>query len=188
MSDTVSVMQGVTFEGAVRVRDIGPSGMVTLRGDLADPALARAVKAAVGLALPGPRKIRFGKSGGVAWMSPDELLLFCEHAAADGMVTKLEQALAGVHHLCVNVSDARARFRLEGPGVREVLAKGSPTDLRPRSFPVGEIRRSRLGQVAAAFWLTDEETADILCFRSVGEFTWHWLLNAARPETLPGVL
>ncbi len=185
MSDAVSVVNGASFDGAVQVKDAGLVGMVTLRGDFTSDSLAKAVKSAVGLALPAARQVKQGAKGGVAWMSPDELLLFCEYDNADALVAKLEKALAGEHFLAVNVSDARASFTLTGAGVREVIAKGSPADLSPEAFRQGEIRRSRLGQVAVAFWLSGPDTMELVCFRSVGSFVYDWLCVAAEKGTLP---
>ncbi len=186
MSEAVSVMKGASFEGAVTVMDAGVQGMVTLRGDLGSDKLAKAVKSAVGLVVPAARRISTGAKGGVAWMSPDELMLFCDYADSDAVVAKLDKVLTGEHYLAVNVSDARAQFRLTGAGVREVIAKGTPANMAPDALPVGEIRRTRLGQVAVAFWLSDAETLDLVCFRSVGEFVYKWLCNAAAHDTLPG--
>jgi sarcosine oxidase subunit gamma len=163
-------------------------GMITLRADLSADATAAAVKSAVGLVLPGTREIRTGKQGSVAWMSPDELLLLCEHDKAPALVAGLETALEGQHHLAVDVSDARALFRIEGKGAREVLAKGAPVDLAPGVFEPGEIRRTRLGQVAAAFWMTGEDAFELVCFRSVADFVETWLRTAALPGSLPEVL
>lgn len=187
MSDAVSALQGARYEGAVVVRECGLRGMVTLRGDLADDKVKAAVKAAVGLAVPGQRQVKLGKKGGVAWMSPDELMLMVDYHAAPGIVARLEAALEGTHHLVVNVSDARAVFAIEGAGAREVLAKGAPVDLSPGAFGPGEIRRTRLGQVAAAFWMTGEDSFELVCFRSVAGFVFDWLATAAMPGSLPRV-
>jgi sarcosine oxidase subunit gamma len=188
MSEAQSILNGASFDGAVRVADAGLRGMITLRADLSDATVAQAVKAAVGLALPKPRQVKDGKKGGIAWMSPDELMLFVDYADADEVVTKLAAALDGVHHLAVNVSDARATFTLTGADVRQVIAKGAPADLSPAGLPVGEIRRTRIGQIAAAFWLSDDDSMTVICFRSVGMHVFQWLKTAAAPGTLPGAI
>jgi sarcosine oxidase subunit gamma len=188
MSEAVSVLAGASFAGAVKVSDAGLHGMITLRGDLADEKLAAAVKSVVGLTLPGPRAIKEGQKGDVAWMSPDEVLLMVEYQAADAAVEKLQKALAGTHALAVNVSDARAVFQLTGAGVREVIAKGAPVDMSADGLKPGEIRRTRIGQLAAAFWLTDETTLTVICFRSVGGHMYQWLCTAAAKGSLPGFI
>lgn len=185
MSDVQSVLGGASFDGAVKVTEAGVQGMITLRGDLGSEALAKAVKSAVGLAVPAPLAVKSGAKGAVAWMSPDELLLTVPYDQAEAAVAKLTKALADEHHLAVNVSDARAVFTLSGDAVRDVLAKGTPADVSPAGFTPGVIRRSQLGLVAAAFWMTSDTEVTVVCFRSVGEYMYNWLCTAAKPGTLP---
>jgi sarcosine oxidase subunit gamma len=66
-----------------------------------------------------------------------------------------------------------------------VLASGAPVDLAPAAFGPGDLRRTRLGQVAAAFWIPEPEVFDLACFRSVADFVTDWLANAARSGMLP---
>jgi len=185
MSDLQSVLDGASFDGAVKVTEAGVTGMITLRGDLSGEAMAKAVTAAVGQDVPGPLAVNSGAKGTAAWMSPDELLLVVPYEKAEATVAKLAKALADEHHLAVNVSDARAVFTLSGDGLRDVLAKGSPADVSAPAFGPGVIRRSQLGLVAAAFWMTSETEATVVCFRSVGEYMFNWLCNAADAASFP---
>ena len=176
MSEARSVMQDAWHEGLNLIRDAGVQGMITLKGDLSSPAIVKAVKSCVGQAVPDQGTVKSGAKGQVAWMAADELMLFCDYDKADATVAKLDKALAGEHALAVNVSDARAMFRLEGDMIRDLLAKGTPTDLR--DFGAGQFRRSRLGQISAAFWMTGPNEGYVVCFRSVGEHMFAWLSNA----------
>lgn len=166
-------------DASVTVKDMGAQGMVTVRGDLGDEALAGVVKKITGATMPAQREIRRGKSGAVAWMSPDELLLLLPEGKAAAAVAEIETALAGKHHLAVDVSDARALFAIEGPWAREVIAKCSPADLHPDSLPEGEIRRSRLGQVAGAFWCEGGDSWRVIVFRSVRQYAQALLERSA---------
>ena len=181
MSNAISAMQGASYEGYVTVEEAGLCGMITLRGDLSDAKLKTAAKKLVGVEVPGTRGINLKGAKGAAWMSPDELLLMVPHADVEKGVAALTKALKGTHILVHNVSDARAVFRLKGAAVREVLAKLSPADVSPNALPVGEIRRTRLAQVAAAFWMADGETAEIVCFRSVAQYVFGVLKVSAQP-------
>ena len=188
MSNAISILNGASFNVAVEITEAGLRGMITLRGDLSLVQLKSAVSAAVGLDIPAQRKVNHGPKGGVAWMSPDELLLLVDYDKADAVTAEITAAMAGEHHMAVNVSDARAVFLIKGQGAREVLAKGAPVDLSPEVFGVGDLRRSRIGQLAAAFWMTDDETFELVCFRSVGAFMFDWLSTAARDGSLPEYL
>jgi sarcosine oxidase subunit gamma len=165
--------------------------MVSLRADLSDPAVADACRATAGAAAPGMRRIIVGTGGSVAWMAPDELL-FIVPAAAPARAA-IAAALAGRRHLAVDLSDARTRFRIAGPGAREVIAKGAPVDLSRGAFAAvvdgaGDFRRTRLGQIAAAFWAPEDDAMEVICFRSVADHAEAWLRQAARDGSLPGVL
>lgn len=170
----------------VEISRPAPRGMITLRADLA--ACAGPISGATGVSIPGQRQVVGQGAVHMAWMAPDELLVMTPLEQTSGMVDVLNQALSAEHHLVADVSDARALFRIAGPGAREVLAKGAPVDLKPTAFAPGQIRRTRLGQVAAAFWMPQENVFDLVCFRSVAEYVEAFLTNAARPGSLPGHL
>lgn len=181
MSDPVSALKGARYQGFATVADAGPRGMVTLRGDLSSEALRQAACNAVGVDFPQQRGIVTKGEAGLGWMSPDEVLILCPYADARAIAAKLGAALAGTHHLAVNVSDARAMFIVSGGDAREVMAKVTPADVSPLAFAPGDIRRTRLAQVAGAFWMTDETTFNVICFRSVAQYVYDLLAISARP-------
>lgn len=188
MSEAVTALGGARFAGLIEIAEAPLTGMLTLRGTLDDAALGAAVKSVTGAALPGLRGAGFAGLSGAGWMSPDELLLLVPYAEADARCAALHDALSGSHALAVNVSDARALFTLRGAALRDVLAKLTPADLRPAQLAPGTLVRSRLGHVAAAFWFEDEETAHLVCFRSVARYVFDLLSRAADPAAAPGVL
>ncbi|MEQ8876991.1 MAG: sarcosine oxidase subunit gamma family protein [Phycisphaerales bacterium] len=181
MSDAVSALKGASFNGTVTVCDAGLQGMITLRGDLGSAKMTKAVKDATGAAKPGQREITTTGDSGAAWMSPDELLVMVPYASAADALAKIDTALNGEHYLAVNVSDARAMFEITGAGGREIIAKLCPVDMSPGAFKPGAIRRTRMAQVAAAVWMTDATTIRVVCFRSVAEYVYGLLCDAAEP-------
>lgn len=194
MSEAVSALNGARFDGAVHVEALGLRGMILLRGDFADAGFKNAATGAAGVDFPGVRRISQVGERGLAWMSPDELLALAPYGEVAELRRSMDVHLSGTHHLALDVSDARAMFRLTGVGAREVLAKGAPIDLSRAAFGPGDFRRTRIGQVAAAIWQNDdtgeagEEVFELICFRSVAEHVFAWLKTAARPDSLPGFL
>jgi len=178
MSKSVSALQGEKFKGFVQIREMGLQGMITLRGDLSAAKVKKALKDITGVAMPKMRQILGQGDNNVGWMSPDELLILCPHANAEAMVADLTKALGKTHALVVNVSDARAMFEVKGADARDAMAKLAPTDFGMGLQP-GEIRRSRLAQVAGAFWMTDQETFHVVCFRSVARYMFDILAVSA---------
>lgn len=162
----------------VMVTQAEPCGMLLLRG-AHGAEFAAAVAQATGAAFPARRQRSAAAGTELLWMSPDELLILCPRDRSSDLAAALDAALAGRHHLLADVGDMRARFILEGGYAREVLAKLTPADLSPAGLPVGEVRRTHLGQVAAAFWATAEGRFEVICFRSVADYMRLQLQTAA---------
>ena len=178
MSEPKSALGGAVAAGFASVREIGPVGMITLRAKPEAAGLAKAVKAAVGTGLPGVRQIVTEGDRACGWMSPDEYLLVLPYAAVAGALEAIGKAMAGAHHLAVDVSDARAVFRVEGAKADQVLAKLSPVDFA--TLAPGELRRTRAAQVAAALW-REGDGFTVVCFRSVARYVFDLLATGAKP-------
>jgi len=157
----------------------GARGMITLRGDLGSAKVKKVAKTLTGQGIPATGKFAGTGDKGVVWMSPDDLLVMVAYHAVSDAVAKIDKALAGEHYLAVDVSDARAVFTVAGAQAREAIARVCPVDLHKDSFGVGDFRRTRMAQVAAAFWMHDAGF-DVVCFRSVGDYVEGLLFNAAK--------
>lgn len=170
-----------TMPPLAEITRLDPVGMVTLKADLAEPAVAAAVQALTGAGMPAA--LTTIESGDIAtvWMAPDELLILMPADAAPDAVAALDASLAGQHALALDVSAARAVFRIAGQGAREVLAKGAPLDFRRSVFTPGTARRTHLGQVAVGLWLGEDGAFTLVCFRSVADYVAAWLEEAAPP-------
>lgn len=172
MSNAVSALQGKVAAGEVTVREAGLRGMIGIRGDLSSTKLKNVCKKITGVAMPAAGRANVDGDMGLAWMSPDELLMLVPHDQTADAVAQIDKAMKGQHYLAETLSDARALITVEGDFAREVVAKLAPVDLGAKGFKVGDFRRSRLGQVAAAFWLREEDIIDVICFRSTADYVF----------------
>lgn len=177
MSEAMSALKGETHLGFATVAEAGLTGMVTIRADLADPALAAAL-APLGLTVPALRQVTAAGGRSLGWMSPDELLLVCGYDEAPALVATLAAALAASHALVVNVSDMRARFTVSGAKADEVVMKLCPLDLA--TLPAMEMRRTRAAQVAVALWRSGADEISLVCFRSVATYVMGLLEVSSR--------
>ncbi|GGW21554.1 sarcosine oxidase subunit gamma [Gemmobacter lanyuensis] len=177
MSKIVSALNGAKFDGFASIREIGPVGMITLRAKPDVVGLAEAVTAVTGTPLPALRRIEIAGDKAAGWMSPDEYLIVVPYAEVAGALAVLAEKLAGQHHLAVDVSDARAVFRIEGDKAVEVLQKLAPVD--HATLEPGELRRTRIAQVAGAFW-ADDKGYTLVCFRSVAAYVMGLLTHSAQ--------
>jgi sarcosine oxidase, subunit gamma len=178
MSDPVSALGGKTYDGFAQIREIGPLGMISLRCDLGENALPALIKSIIGTKLPAPRRIQIKDGKSVGWMSPDELLFILPYQDVAKAIDTIGKKLNTIHHLAVDVSDARAVFRVDGPQAADVLMKLAPVDLA--NLAPGELRRTRLAQVAAAFW-QDAGGFTLVSFRSVAGYVMGLLEHSAQP-------
>jgi sarcosine oxidase subunit gamma len=150
--------------------------MVTLRAKHGLPGLAEAIRGATGCDTPAQRRIATNGTRAAAWMSPDEYLLIVARADVAGTLAGLAAALGQGHHLAVDVSDARAVFRVEGPNAADTLSRLCPVDFP--SLAPDELRRTRLAQVACALW-RDDGGFTVVVFRSVARYAFDVMANAA---------
>lgn len=181
MSEAVSALGNVSWsDGIAEIREVGPQGMITLRGDLGSAPLKKAIKSATGTAVPKTLQILTNGGAASAWMSPDEVLLLCDYDAVPEVLSGIKTALGNAHALGVDVSGARALFEVTGPHARDVLAKLTPIDTAADALVDGQIRRTRLAQVPAALWMSDG-TLRIICFRSVAQYLFDLLKTASQP-------
>ena len=182
MSDAVTALNGAVYQdGIAAIQEAGVQGMITLRGDLSSEAIKKAVKAGTGLAVPAQRACSMQGETGVAWMSPDELLLLVPYGDVADCLAKIHKALSKAHGLAVNVSDARAMFHVQGAAADQVLAKLCPVDFSADGLGPNTIRRTRMAQVPAAVWKSGENTYSVICFRSQARYVFDLLRVAAQP-------
>jgi len=182
MSEPISALNGTVYnQGIAEIVALDPIGMISIRGDLTAGYLKKPLKKISKVDMPDMRSINLTLGKGIAWMSPDELLLICPYTDVASNLETLHKSIGSNHALAVNLSDARAVFRLSGKHIREVLAKLAPVDTSPDAFATGTIRRTRLAQVPAAFWMVDDQSAELVCFRSVAQYVFDLLKTAAQP-------
>ncbi len=188
MSDNVSALDKASYEGFVKVEEAGLRGMITLRGDLGSVKIKNAATGVAGVDMPEQGHANSVEQSGLAWMSPDELLVMLPYGDVNAALAQITKHLKGQHYLAVDVSDARAVFRISGAGAREVIAKLCPVDMSQDAFKPGQFRRTRMAQVPAAFWMGEDEAVHIISFRSVAEYVFNLLKNAAAPGSEVGYL
>ncbi|MFF9779468.1 sarcosine oxidase subunit gamma [Streptomyces sp. NPDC013978] len=149
--------------------------MVNLRVDPASDAAGR-IEKALGAALPG----RCGESTTsgphtVLWLGPDEWLVVSH---TDGTAV-LRQALGDAPGSVVDVSANRTTLELSGPAARQVLEKGCPLDLHPRSFTPGQAVSTTVGPIAVVLWQVDDSpTYRLLPRSSFADYLARWLIDA----------
>ncbi|WP_030797082.1 sarcosine oxidase subunit gamma [Streptomyces sp. NRRL S-337] len=161
--------------------------MVNLRVAPASEAAARIEKT---LGAPLPRQCGHTSAAGphtVCWLGPDEWLVLSQ-AESTAVTAELREALAEAPGSVVDVSANRTTLELSGPSARQVLEKGCPLDLHPRSFAPGRAVSTTVGPVAVLLWQVDDRPTYRLFPRSsFADYLARWLIDAMREYRGPEV-
>jgi sarcosine oxidase subunit gamma len=161
-------------------------GKIGLRGDPGERAFMTGVGRVLDLLLPTEPNTSATKGRVTAlWLGPDEWLLTCPVDDTAFFINSLREALNGTHCAISEVGDGRVALSLQGPSARDVLAKGCPLDLHPRSFTSGSCAQSLLAKAAVLIHLVEDDPAagpafEVYVARSFAQYLWAWLEDAGR--------
>jgi methylglutamate dehydrogenase subunit D len=159
------------------VSDLALGTVAARRGREQD--LGRTISEAYGIELPnGPRSIeRNGVS--FAGIAVGQWFVAARHPATKDFLSSLRARLAGLASVA-DQSDGRVVLRLSGDCVRNVLAKGVPVDLHPRSFKAGDVASTTIAYMGVQLQqLDDLPTFQLMAFRSLAGSLWSWLTASA---------
>lgn len=167
--------------------------MVNIRVEPGTEVAAR-IEAVLGTTLPA----RVGEITGngphtVLWLAPDEWLVVSQTKAehlldgtggTGGAAAGLRAAIGDGHAQVVDVSANRTVLELAGPGAREVLEKGCPTDLHPRAFADDTAITTTIARVPVLLWKVDENLFRVMPRASLAPYVASWLVDAMQ-ELVP---
>ncbi len=168
----------------IRLAERTGLGKIDLRGDPSERAFMTGVGRVLDLLLPTEPNTSAAKNAITAlWQGPDQWLLTCPADDLAFFLNTLRQALAGSHFALTEVTDGRIALALAGPSARDVLAKGCPLDLHPRTFKPGDCAQTLLAKANVLLHLRAADppadpTFDLYVARSFAPYLWSWLEDA----------
>lgn len=145
-----------------------------------DRALAAALRAAHGIAAPGPGRVA-GQIGARIAGQGEAAAIWFGHRLFLLAGPAPDETLAA-HAALADQGDGWACARLEGRGAAQVLARLTPLDLRPGVFRRGQTARTDLRHMAASITRLGDEDFLILVFRAFARTLVHDLR-----QTMQGV-
>jgi heterotetrameric sarcosine oxidase gamma subunit len=164
----------------VTLAERGGIGLATLAARKGQgSALAEAVQAACGVALPDGARRAAGPDADFIGTGPGQWLAVSERLPYGSLADHLAVRLKGLASVS-DQSDGRAILRISGPRARDVLAKGLPIDLHPSVFAPGSAATSVIALMGVTLWQVDDApTYDLAVFRSLAGSFWTWLTDSA---------
>lgn len=157
-------------------------GKVTLRGNSDDPKFLKATKDVLGVDLPvEPLTYNEGGAYTAHWVGPNEWMIYTPEDGQTALVGGLQKALDGQVVQVLDVSDYYTVIRLSGPAAREVLMKGTPLDIHPRSFKVGQCTGTLYVHSDIFLSLRDDAPVfDVQIRWSHADYLWDYFVEAAK--------
>ena len=154
---------------------------INLRGRPLKKFLDASAKA-IGLSLPKtPNQTATVEEITALWLGPDEWLVTGPPDSEGGIAARLREALKGQHAAVTDVTEGRTVIGLAGRNARDVLMKGCPLDLHASQFKPGDCAQSALAKTVIILHQTSDAPAyDIYVERSLADYLWSWLEDAAR--------
>jgi len=191
MADTDSLMttmrrgplDGFSALPGGRTVALAPTGfhtLVNLRARADDKAYAAGLSDLFGLELPvEPNRYNSAGEHALLWLGPDEWLLLAPDSEGPGIENRLRKALGEDPWLAVvDLSHNYTGLMLSGPSARDVLAKGCPLDLHPRTFGEGQCAQTILAGTRVLFRATASDTIELWVRNSFARYTAQWLTDA----------
>lgn len=161
-------------------------GYLNLRGDVRDAGFSDAVVRVLGVRPPSIGNTFTEAEGAtVYWLGPDEWLVVMPRERAIDAMRALLHAFAGLFASVTDVSGGQTLIALRGRGARDVLEKACPLDFDPRTFEPGRCAQSHIAKAPVLIRLADDvPTYEIIVRRSLAEYLWTWIFDAAAESRL----
>lgn len=136
--------------------------------------------AADNLGVDWPKKTSTVASGHVdiICVGPTDWLVLAADPDATPWLRRLEALFQGGSFRATNVSQALARIEIEGPEVRDLLAKGCALDLHPSTFPPGCSTRTRFAGLPVVVCCVRHSTFELIVPLSYADYLMAWLEDA----------
>jgi sarcosine oxidase, subunit gamma len=164
---------------------LAPCSIVRVQSWDSEALAPRAVEGVLRIAWPEKTGAVARGRADILCIGPTDWLVVAPNPEAAPLLQRLEAAFVGSTFRTTNVSQALARIQIDGPEVRDLLAKGCFVDLQPPLFPPGHSARTRFAGMPVILHCTGADTFECIVASSFLEYLVSWLTDAAL-EFSPG--
>lgn len=167
---------------ALTINEIPFLGYVNLRGVSDNTEFMAATERVLAGALPVAPNTCVNHNGNtILWYGPDEWLILTKPDQQLALVESMRAALGDTFAAVTDVSGGNTALEIRGSAARDFLAKGTPLDLHPSVFSVGQCAQTVLAQAGMTVYLIDDKpTFRIVIRRSFSDYLGAWVLDAAQ--------
>lgn len=172
------------------MRERPARGYLNLRGQPEQAAFIEAVRTVTGFDLPlTPNTTTMGESLSAVWLAPNEWLLVTPPDGAASLQARLRSTFGNLFATATDVSSGYATLEVAGLQARALIARGCSVDLHPRVFGPGDSAQTLLAKADVILVQRDASPRfHIIVRRSMADYLWRWLDDAARDVAAGGSL
>jgi len=168
---------GVAGAPGIDIRELRPLSAVQVAAFDAERA-ASAIGEALGTSAPSERNgVAVGGDSTVLWIGPGRWIVI-EPESRDLAVLLAQHCPRDVASV-TDLGHARTALRIEGPKVRDLLAKLSTLDFDPAAFPQGTCAQTQFGHVGVLLYCQAHDGFDVFLPRSFAVSAFESILDAA---------
>lgn len=154
-------------------------GYVNLRLAADDEKAAKATAKVLGKALPAINQTASNDNVTVLGLSPNEWLIITAADEQTNCCQKLEEALAGTHHLVADVTGGTTKLTVSGAKAQAMLEKGTGVDLHDSVFQPGQLYATLIAHAPAIIIKNAEQDFTLIIRRSFSDHLARWAIDAA---------
>lgn len=137
--------------------------------------LAERVRSVYDLELPRRPVVSSAHATTLVWSGADQWLAISSEHDGRSFEATLASELDGLASV-TDQSDGRIVLKISGASTRQLLAKGMPIDLHPRSFAPGDTALTLFGHIGVHIWQIDDTPGYEICVtRSLAADLWHMI-------------
>jgi sarcosine oxidase subunit gamma len=190
--ERLSALGALYREGEFGTLDAaGPGVILAERRPLAMVQVATGAEAGAGLRAGLAAVLGFGpavaanraasrSAMSILWLGPERWLVVAPETEEGALALRLRGSLGVAEFAVTDLGHGRTVLRVAGDRARDLLAKGCPIDLHPRSFPPDACAQSLLGHVGVLIHAVDVGPRfDLYVARSFALTAWEWLMESA---------
>jgi heterotetrameric sarcosine oxidase gamma subunit len=141
-------------------------------------ALSGAIEQHYGMASPPAGRSAEGRGVTLHWCGAEQWYAVAEGRGEGALYRELKSRFAGLAS-CSDQSHGRVILSISGAKARNLLAKGTPVDLHPRSFGPGQCAATQMAHVGVHLAQVGRDDFELSVFRGFSESFWEWLTEQA---------
>lgn len=182
--DFMSQQHDTKLDIELSMEEIAPLHFFTLRGDLNNSTLQKALITCLQLELPkAPKKSSHTNQCSCYWLSPDEWLIVIRDECALANISQFDRQRPE-HSALVDNSSGLTLLKLSGQKVYQLLMKSCCYDFSREAFQISQCVQTKFAKANAIIYKHDEQTFELIIRRSFADYLASWCVEASRDLTL----